>query len=253
MSEHEDDQAAEGQEAPEHDHGHQLARADRNERRRARRAAISAGRFEDPALLVPTRLSSKEKALCQSVVTFGHAHLRESLGWTSEAVDEFLGRAEVAREIEALQEAYKDRAGIQERTQFYAQLKINSMVPAALGILARGLQGHVFDEQGNLKTRAPDRSQMEAAMQVLDRANVQGQKYAGNNRMPNIDARTVNVSIGGAVDGLGDLSPDGRQKVVKMLGGVVGRLKAAARANETVEAKQAKTRPRPAASEDDDG
>ncbi len=202
-----------------------------------RRRALARKDYKAEVLRVTNGLTSEEKNFCQNIVVFGVDYLRESLGWAMDVVRQFVERAEVQREIEHLTTQYKDRQAIQDRTQFFAQLKINGMVPAALAILAKAMRGHVFEADGSLKERAPDRNQIEAAMQVLDRANIQGAKYNTNVTAPNVDARQVHLHVTGAADKL-KLDPQRREKLGKMVDKFIGRAAALLDANARTATRQ---------------
>lgn len=167
-------------------------------------------------------LLPEEKETCQNVVVFGPGYLRQVKGWSVSASKAFLERNEVVREIEMLKRSYEDRTGIQERTQFFSQLRINSMVPMATNVLHRALAGRRTRPDGTVMD-PPTKQQLEAAMAVLDRANVQGQKFNGNDQTPSIDARSVNLSIGGSPDNNG-LDKDSRAKVAALLKHVTNRI-----------------------------
>lgn len=196
-----------------------------------------------------TALTEEEKATCQNVITFGLEYLRTVQGWKMDPIRQFLARVEVSHYLIYLRDQYLDRSAIQERTQFFAQLKVNSLVPAALAVLARGLAGVKVSADGKtIERRAPDRAQFDAAIEVLNRANIQGGKFAGNNQLPNIDARSVTVNINEAVSG--QLDPKGRKKVSKLLKGVLEAIKSGDAADAIVEARRARPEPR---DDEDDG
>ncbi len=205
------------------------------EREKLRREALRDGRFDDQVLRLARAVTPQEKQICQNIVVFGVSYLHDTLGWAAGTVDLFMERREVRREIEALAELYKDREGVQERTRWFAQLKVNGMVPAALAILAKALRGDVL-EGDNLREKAPTRSQVEAAIQVLDRANVTGAKSGAGSGLPPIDARQINIQVNNKVDGL-NLATDEREKVVKTVFNIMNKLRAISKAAERVPAK----------------
>lgn len=160
-------------------------------------------------------LTEEESDLCKQIMMFGPEFLRSVRKWNAAKVTAFLGRAEVRKEIERLTRQYEDRDGIQERTQFLAQLRVNSMVPAALSVMARALRGAYRDQEGKV-VEAPTPQQVNAAQDILNRANIQGTKYAGNDSVPAIDARSISVAIGNAPD-VHQLDSKGREKVTLLL------------------------------------
>jgi len=202
------------------------------ERKRTRNAAkaIASGDFDDDALTRVRALDNEAKELCQQVVIFGPEYLRQAKGWSAAAIRDFLGRREIVTEVEYLQKQYQDREGLQERTQFFGQLKVNAMVPAALNVLARALRGSYQDPQSGETVAPPGRGQYDAAIEVLNRANVQGSRFGGHDQVPQIDARTVNMLVGGSSEQLSDLDAEGREKVRNMLGGLLSRAKSMAAA-----------------------
>ncbi len=202
-----------------------------------RRRALAERKYDDPVLKVVDALTKEEKIICQHIAVNGPNYLRDRMGWAMDVVSLFLERSEIMAEITALQEQYKDRAATQERTQFFTQMQINSLLPAAVNILIRALRGNTIKD-GVVTERAPDRNQLEAAMQVLDRANIQGQKYAGNNSTPSIDARQVHLTIGGKADQLG-LEAEDRKQVVGMVSKLLSKMSAAASAKARIEARLA--------------
>jgi len=197
--------------------------------------------YDGEDMKVEYALTPEEKELCIQVVTYGPEFLRHAKGWKKEAITRFVGRAEVQREVAALKRQYEDRTGIQERTQYFAQLRINGMVPLALNTLARTLRGEYVskDEAGKTKRiEPPSRMQYEAALQVLDRANIQGAKYGGHDQTPSIDARSISVAIGtNAGDGSAPLDAEGRARVADVLNNVLARVRATAEAKQRVPMK----------------
>lgn len=160
-------------------------------------------------------LDNSERQHCQNIAVLGPNYLI-TLGWRLKDIERFLERKDVITELKILQNQYGDREGIQERTQFFAQMKINQMVPIALGVLARGLRGTVIDKTtGQIKERPPERVQMDAALEVLTRANIQGTKFKGNDKQPIIDAQQINIF--GDVDTSSQaLPPAARDKIRKL-------------------------------------
>lgn len=179
---------------------------------------------DDTDAMVYNHLTDDEADLCRNVVTFGPDYLRSTKKWTAARIKDFLGRSEIKREVEMLRRQYEDRGGLQERTQFFAQLRVNGMVPAALSVLARALRGEYVDSSGDRKA-APTPQQLDAAKEVLERANIQGGKWAGNDSVPQIDARSVQIAIGGSVDHA-SMDAKGREKVRNILNTVMNRTRA---------------------------
>ncbi len=171
-------------------------------------------------------LSNDEKSLCANVVVFGPEFLRQTKGWKARAIKDFLNRGEVTREITALKKQYEDRTGIQERTQFFAQLKINSMVPTALVVIANCLRGARRNEETGEVSHPPTAQQFDAAVEVLDRANVQGKKFGTNDGTPSIDARAINIAIGSAPEGVDTLDAESRERVRLILNSTMNRARA---------------------------
>ncbi len=169
---------------------------------------------QDDSVLREDKLTPQEKVHCQNLMVYGPAYLHQ-LGWRYRVIERFCQRVEIQNELAFLRGHYLDREAIQERAQFYAQLKINQMVPAAVGIIARALRGTVIKE-GAVVQRPPERVQYDAAIEVLTRANIQGGKFKGNNTTPTIDARTLNVHLDSDEAGL-NITPEGRERVRKML------------------------------------
>lgn len=166
-------------------------------------------------------LTQQEKELCQNVVVFGIDYLRSVSSWEPSKIESFIKREEVRREIELLKRQYEDRTGIQERTQFFAQIKLNGMVPAAINVLARSLRGAYTDPTSGNVTPPPARGQLDAALEILTRSNIQGSKWAGNDGTPAIDARSVNIAIGkGGGSVATGISAEGRERVLKVLAGL---------------------------------
>lgn len=183
-------------------------------------------------------LTADEKECCQNVVVFGPGWLRQVKQWKAEAITRFLNRAEVQREVNSLTKAYEDRTGIQERTQFFAQLRINGMVPHAVGILARSLAGPRRNDETGEMILPPTRQQFEAAVEVLDRANVQGQKFGGNDQTPSIDARSVQIAIGGSTSDVASLGAEGRENVRRIVAMVMNRSRALATADDVADSRK---------------
>lgn len=197
---------------------------------------------EDPDRVMDTALAPEDVEVCQNVVVFGVEYLRSAKGWSAMATQEFLKRAVVRRQIETLQKQYTDRSGIQERTQFFAQLRINSMVPAAINTLARALRGAYTDPSNGQVVAPPARGQFEAALEVLNRANIQGSKWGGNDSMPAIDARSVQIALGGASDPLGGLTGESREKLRSMLAAVSHRARSVMNAEVNLKTKESAVR-----------
>lgn len=184
-------------------------------------------------------LDGDEKEICANVVVFGPGWLRQNKQWKAEAIERFLNRSEVQREINTLTKHYEDRQGIQERTQFFAQLKINGMVPAAVGVLARSLAGVRKNADGTL-VPPPSRQQFEAAVEILDRANIQGQKYGGHDNVPAIDARSVHLAIGGTASDVSKLGAEGRERVRSIVAMALNRVKAKSKADGVADDRKAR-------------
>lgn len=182
-------------------------------------------------------LTNEEKELCTNVVVFGPGYLRQTKGWKSMAVKQFLGRAEVVREINALKSQYEDRGGIQERTQFFSQIRVNGMVPTSLNILARSLRGEVKGEDGK-KVMPPTKMQFDAAVEVLNRANIQGGKWNGNDQTPQIDARSIQLALGGSMSDTDSLGAEGREKVRAIVNSVLNKSRALIDASDVVDGRR---------------
>jgi hypothetical protein len=176
-------------------------------------------------------LDATDKNHCQNVVVFGPQYLF-SLGWKQREIEMFLQRIDVRTEIACLQAQYIDREAIQSRTQFYAQLKINSLVPRAITILARALVGTVLDQHGNIKDRPPERVQIDASMEVLNRANIQGKKFKESDKLVNLG-----LELFGNTDPKKTLDAPSREKLRKALGKMTARMSAA----DKIAAREAKT------------
>lgn len=142
-----------------------------------------------------TAITDDEKKICQNVVVFGAGYLKQHLRWPPDAIAAFFERDAIVSEIETLKRQYEDRSGIQERTQFFAQLNVNAMVPSAVNVLARALRGEYEDSKG-VRHKPPTQQQYEAAKEVMNRANIQGKTWGGNDSVPAIDARSVQIAIG---------------------------------------------------------
>jgi hypothetical protein len=183
---------------------------------------------DDPSLLLDGPLTSEEMELCQNVVVFGLEYLRTAKGWRPDQSEKFLKRYAVRQQIETLQRQYVDRTGIQERTQFFAQLKINAMVPAAINTMAKMLRGAYTDPTTGQPVVPPSKGQFAAALEVLDRANIQGSKWGGNDSVPAIDARSVQIALGSASDPMHGLNGESREKLRSLLAAVTSRARAVA-------------------------
>jgi hypothetical protein len=192
-----------------------------------RKRGLDAPINEKPEDFYQHALTHEEEEVCRNIMMFGPEYLRSTRKWNAVKVKSFLERAEIKREIETLRRQYEDRSGIQERTQFFAQVKVNSMVPAALNIMARALRGEYKDPTDGHTVPAPTPQQVSAAQDILGRANIQGGKYAGNDAVPSIDARSIQIAIGGSTD-THSLDSKGREKVRNILSNVMNRTRAIA-------------------------
>lgn len=187
---------------------------------------IKSALDETPDDIIYNALTDEEQEVCRNVMVFGPDWLRSNRKWSAEKIKRFINRAEVKREMDMLKRQYEDREGIQERTQYLSQLKVNGMVPAAVNILARALRGEYVSGDGK-RVPPPTPQQFAAAQEVLSRANIQGGKYGGNDSVPAIDARSVQIAIGTAVDS-DLLDPKGRQRVMDVLNMVANKSRALA-------------------------
>lgn len=194
---------------------------------------------DDPAKLLQGALTPEELEVCQNIVVFGVEYLRSVKGWTSDATERFLKRSPVRTHIETLQKQYTDRTGIQERTQFFAQLKINAMVPAAINTMAKALRGTFTDPNTGNPVAPPTRGQFDAALQVLDRANIQGSKWGGNDSVPTIDARSIQIALGTASDPLKGLTGESRERLRGLLAAVTTRARAVATSDKEIKRRVA--------------
>lgn len=169
------------------------------ESKRESKAIMSLDDGEDIIHLV--KLTPEEKSICSEIIQRGGTdYLRFELGWTAIKIKSFMVKKSVRAELDYLRRAYTQREGIQERTQFFAQIRINSLVPSALRVVARALQGDKTNDTTGDIVRAPSRGQFDAAVEILNRANINGSKYKGEDVLPNIDARSINVTVGEADD-----------------------------------------------------
>jgi hypothetical protein len=182
---------------------------------------------ETPDDIIYNALSDDEMDACRNVIMFGPEWLRSTKRWNGEKIKRFLDRSEIKRELDMLRRQYEDREGIQERTQYFAQLRINGMIQPAIGVLARALRGEYTDPATGKTMAPPTAQQLDAAKEVLSRANIQGGKYAGNDAVPSIDARSIQIAIGSQVDS-GLLDAKGRAKVMEVLNAVTNRTRALA-------------------------
>lgn len=141
-------------------------------------------------------LSQEEKIFCAEIFKRGGPeYLRFELSWNATQVKEFMAKKAVRAELDYLRRTYLKREAIQERAQFFSQLRINQMVPAAIGVVAKALRGDKQTDDGNVD-RAPSRGQFDAALDVLDRANIHGDKFKGEDVPSLIDARSVSIALG---------------------------------------------------------
>lgn len=140
-------------------------------------------------------LSPDDRQVCSHVATKGTDYLRYEMQWSAMQIKQFMARVAVQAELDYLRRAYAQREGIQERMQFFSQLQINRMVPRALQTLALTLRGDQLNDDGTV-ARAPSRAQYDAAVEVLERANVRGDKYKGEDSIPLIDARSIQLTLG---------------------------------------------------------
>lgn len=187
--------------------------------------AIRHREYDNPKASVSFRLTDEDRSICRSIVVYGLEWLRHTKGWTAVSIQTFINRNEIRREIETLRRMYQDREGIQERTQFFAQLQVNSMVPAAVNVLARALRGAHEDPVTGKEVEPPAKGQYQAAMEVLNRANIQGERFGGADTAPTIDARQVRIAIGASSDLMQGLSAQGREKIRQLLARVVSRVR----------------------------
>lgn len=169
-------------------------------------------------------LTNEEREICVQVKVKGVDYLRYELRWSSVKIKAFLSRVAVQAEMEYLERSYNDRSGIQERTRFFSQIRINQMVPAAIATVARALRGDVMDESGEI-TRAPSRAQYEAACMILDRADIAGNKTDVADQMPKVDSRSVNIYLGDDEDEFEDSERISRDKVRGVLDDVMSVVK----------------------------
>lgn len=172
-------------------------------------------------------ISAKEKEICARLRVHQNPvdYLRFELGWTVMEIRTFLTRNNIREELAFLERAYNNREAIQERTAFLSQLKLNAMVPASINILARALRGDVPDRETGEIQRAPTRNQMDAALEVLDRTAVKRKESTGD-KMGTVDARSVSIYLGDKSDDLTRSDKASRERVRKLISGIVGDLNA---------------------------
>ncbi len=207
----------------------------------------------DDDRMLSTAISAEDKQHCLNLVIHGISYL-QGQGWRSRVIAEFLERVDVQKELARLKEQYEDRSSIQERVQFFTTLQVNKMVPTALNVLARTLQGDVMNEDGTVKSAAPARAQYQAAIEVLNRANIHGDEYGGRDNLPALDQRAIEA--GARKESAGDKwNAQTRDKVRKLLGKVMRRVDALDAAEQAATDRQAREA-KPVDSEvveDDDG
>ena len=167
-------------------------------------------------------LSDDERDICNHLARHGGVdYLRYERRWTAVQIKQFMARVAVQEELGYIRRLYAQREGIQERTAFLAQIQINKMVPAALNIVARAIRGDRLGDDGTID-RAPTKAQFDAALTVMDRANITEGKFKGVDSIPAIDNRSVNVTLG--EENLDLTHRDARDKVRGFVDGLMGEL-----------------------------
>ena len=114
-------------------------------------------------------LKPEDRQIVRELAIGGEAVLRQK-GWSREKRETFLSRKDVQRELQDLDNIYKERDQLAERARFFGMTEMQRMVPRAVQILQRALLAG--QEVNGQIVEAPDEGQLDAAMQVLDRTGV---------------------------------------------------------------------------------
>lgn len=114
-------------------------------------------------------LKPEDRQIVRELAIGGEAVLRQK-GWNKERRDTFLSRKDVQRELQDLDNTYKERDQLAERARFFGMTEMQRMVPRAVQLLQRALLAG--QEVNGQLIEAPDEGQLEAALEVLDRTGV---------------------------------------------------------------------------------
>lgn len=153
------------------------------ERKSARRKRSSSGEAaEAPPQAEPDVLSAEERRLTHEVFARGPGALRDR-GWTDEAIESFMSRPPVQKEIQLLVYEYESREAIEARVRFNVRRRLARSAEDATEVLEKALQGpeYVRDEDGSVvyeygkpkvKNPGPNTYQMQAATEILEKLGV---------------------------------------------------------------------------------
>jgi hypothetical protein len=119
---------------------------------------MSTGLIADP------RLTAEELQHCRSLVQEGF-HYFSRIGWTPQQEGNFLGRPSVKIEIDRLLGQLQDADGLAQRTTFFARVDLYRMLPAAIAVIAKTLQGYKPGKNAPLDVPTPE--QYDAAKDIL--------------------------------------------------------------------------------------
>jgi len=118
-------------------------------------------------------LSSQDRAHIEQLVIRGNSYFDE-LSWDDSKKGEFFSRPNVKREIDRQMSALADGPGLLERHRFMARVRMCSMIPMALRVVAMSLRGTMPDEAGNVApaNMIPTMDQYRVAQDILTRCGI---------------------------------------------------------------------------------
>lgn len=114
-------------------------------------------------------LSPRDRRVVRDYFDRGYQALQDAR-YTVDEIEIFLGRPEVAAELQRLSDAFDERKSQLERVRHHIKFDLAKLSPLAVSVLQRALIGfqETRDEDGNLvQTVPPDKQQVETARDLL--------------------------------------------------------------------------------------
>jgi len=139
-------------------------------------------------------LNKDERQVCLQIAVRGEVILREK-GWDSEQRKNFLRRKDVQRELQRIEEEFRDREGFIERAKFTGLIELSKMMPVAIATYQQALLTGKKDGNGNV-IEAPNAVALNVAMDLMDRFDVKGGKFSEHDALPVLVQNNTQINVG---------------------------------------------------------
>lgn len=147
---------------------------------------------ENGALVQDPALTPVEHAFIEIIGVSGPAAMLDRTGWTQERLDAFLARPNVVLALDRFRSLLADADAEATRARLNTRRKMLPMLPSALNLIRRAMEGFDKRADGDERERAlpPTKDQLDAAYRVLDMCGVGADGLSGG------DVNITQVNIG---------------------------------------------------------